>query len=207
MIGRLRGEVAIKQAPFLLLDVNGVGYELEAPLSTFFTLPETGQSVTLYTHLVVREDAHVLYAFATESERALFRSLLKVSGVGAKMALAILSGMSAEEFARCVEFEDVSALVRLPGIGRKTAERLIVEMRDRLAKLGDQVGGGAGIAMPSAQSAGRPRSEKSDAVAALVALGYKPLEADRLVKAVADDGMDSEALIRAALQSTVKAKK
>ncbi len=207
MIGRLRGEVAIKQAPFLLLDVNGVGYELEAPLSTFFTLPETGQSVTLYTHLVVREDAHVLYAFATESERALFRSLLKVSGVGAKMALAILSGMSAEEFARCVEFEDVSALVRLPGIGRKTAERLIVEMRDRLAKLGDQVGGGAGIAMPSAQSAGRPRSEKSDAVAALVALGYKPLEADRLVKAVADDGMDSETLIRAALQSTVKAKK
>ncbi len=207
MIGRLRGEVAIKQAPFLLLDVNGVGYELEAPLSTFFTLPETGQSVTLYTHLVVREDAHVLYAFATESERALFRSLLKVSGVGAKMALAILSGMSAEEFARCVEFEDVSALVRLPGIGRKTAERLIVEMRDRLAKLGDQVGGGAGIAMPSTPSAGRPRSEKSDAVAALVALGYKPQEADRLVKAVADDGMDSEALIRAALQSTVKAKK
>ncbi len=207
MIGRLRGEVAIKQAPFLLLDVNGVGYELEAPLSTFFTLPETGQSVTLYTHLVVREDAHVLYAFATESERALFRSLLKVSGVGAKMALAILSGMSAEEFARCVEFEDVSALVRLPGIGRKTAERLIVEMRDRLAKLGDQVGGGAGIAMPSTPSAGRPRSEKSDAVAALVALGYKPLEADRLVKAVADDGMDSETLIRAALQSTVKAKK
>ncbi len=207
MIGRLRGEVAIKQAPFLLLDVNGVGYELEAPLSTFFTLPETGHSVTLYTHLAVREDAHVLYAFATESERALFRSLLKVSGVGAKMALAILSGMSAEEFARCVEFEDVSALVRLPGIGRKTAERLIVEMRDRLARLGDQVGVGTGISMPSTQPAGRPRSEKSDAVAALVALGYKPQEADRLVKAVADDGMDSEALIRAALQSTVKAKK
>ncbi|MEJ2454614.1 MAG: Holliday junction branch migration protein RuvA [Candidatus Thiodiazotropha sp.] len=207
MIGRLRGEIAIKQAPFLLLDVNGVGYELEAPLSTFFTLPETGHKVTLYTHLVVREDAHVLYAFATESERALFRSLLKVSGVGAKMALAILSGMSAEEFARCVEFEDVSALVRLPGIGRKTAERLIVEMRDRLARLGDQVGVGSGVSMPSTQPAGRPRSEKSDAVAALVALGYKPQEADRLVKAVASDGMDSEALIRAALQSTVKAKK
>lgn len=206
MIGRLRGEVAVKQAPFLLLDVNGVGYELEAPLSTFFTLPETGQSVTLYTHLAVREDAHVLYAFATESERALFRSLLKVSGVGAKMGLAILSGMSAEEFARCVEFEDVSALVRLPGIGRKTAERLIVEMRDRLAKLGE-TSGGSGVAMPTAQSAGRPRSEKSDAVAALVALGYKPQEADRLVKAVADEGMDSEALIRAALQSTVKVKK
>jgi holliday junction DNA helicase RuvA len=205
MIGRLRGEVAAKQAPFLLLDVNGVGYELEAPLSTFFTLPEIGQSVVLYTHLVVREDAHVLYAFATESERALFRSLLKVSGVGAKMALAILSGMSAEEFARCVESEDVSALVRLPGIGRKTAERLIVEMRDRLAKLGER---SAGVSItPAAQTAGRPRSEKSDAVAALVALGYKPLDADRLVKAVASDGMDSESLIRAALQSTVKDKK
>ncbi len=204
MIGRLRGEVAAKQAPFLLLDVNGVGYELEAPLSTFFTLPEIGQSVMLYTHLAVREDAHVLYAFATESERTLFRSLLKVSGVGAKMALAILSGMSAEEFARCVESEDVSALVRLPGIGRKTAERLIVEMRDRLAKLGEQ---SAGVSITAAaQTAGRPRSEKSDAVAALVALGYKPLDADRLVKAVASDGMDSESLIRAALQSTVKDK-
>ncbi len=205
MIGRLRGEVAVKQAPFLLLDVNGVGYELEAPLSTFFNLPETGRQVTLYTHLVVREDAHVLYAFATESERALFRSLLKVSGVGAKMALAILSGMSAEEFARCVESEDVSALVRLPGIGRKTAERLIVEMRDRLAKLADQAGG---VSITSAmQTAGRPQSVKSDAVAALVALGYKPLDADRMVKAVAGEEMDSESLIRAALQSTVSVKK
>lgn len=205
MIGRLRGEIAAKQAPHLLLDVNGVGYELEAPLSTFFGLPEMGQRVTLYTHLAVREDAHVLYAFATESERALFRSLLKVSGVGAKMGLAILSGMSADEFARCVETEDVSALVRLPGIGRKTAERLIVEMRDRLAKLGQDAAGG-GLVQPSAQPAGKPRSEKSDAVAALVALGYKPQEADRLVKAVADEGMDSETLIRAALQSTVKSK-
>jgi len=206
MIGRLRGEVAGKQAPFLLLDVNGVGYELEAPLSTFFTLPETGGKVTLYTHLAVREDAHVLYAFATESERALFRSLLKVSGVGAKMALAILSGMNAGEFARCVEFEDVSALVRLPGIGRKTAERLIVEMRDRLGRLGDQLTG-TGAVMAASSTGGRPRSEKSDAVAALVALGYKPQEADRLVKAVAGDGMDSESLIRAALQSTVQGKK
>jgi Holliday junction DNA helicase RuvA len=206
MIGRLKGEIAVKQAPFLLLDVNGVGYELEAPLSTFFNLPETGRQVTLYTHLVVREDAHVLFAFATESERALFRSLLKVSGVGAKMALAILSGMSTEEFARCVEFEDVSALVRLPGIGRKTAQRLIVEMRDRLARLGEQIGGST-LAVPAAQAAARPRSEKSDAVAALVALGYKAQEAERLVKAVANEEMDSESLIRAALQSTVKGKK
>lgn len=204
MIGRLRGEVAVKQAPFLLLDVNGIGYELETPLSTFFSLPETGQRVTLYTHLAVREDAHVLYAFATESERALFRSLLKVSGVGAKMALAILSGMSAEEFARCVESEDVSALVRLPGIGRKTAERLIVEMRDRLAKLGDRISGTGAVS--AVQPAARPRGEKSDAVAALVALGYKPQDADRMVKAVASEGMDSESLIRAALKSTVKAK-
>ncbi|MCU7853012.1 MAG: Holliday junction branch migration protein RuvA [Candidatus Thiodiazotropha sp. (ex Monitilora ramsayi)] len=203
MIGRLRGEVAQKQAPHLLLDVNGVGYELEAPLSTFFNLPETGQSVMLYTHLAIRDDAHVLYAFATESERALFRSLLKVSGVGAKMALAILSGMSAEEFSRCVESEDVGSLVRLPGIGRKTAERLIVEMRDRLAKLNDL----SGAITPSATAqAGRPQTSRSDAVAALVALGYKPQDAGRMVKAVAADEMDSEALIRAALQSTVKGK-
>ncbi|MCU7915170.1 MAG: Holliday junction branch migration protein RuvA [Candidatus Thiodiazotropha sp. (ex Gloverina cf. vestifex)] len=203
MIGRLRGEVAQKQAPHLLLDVNGVGYELEAPLSTFFNLPETGQSVMLYTHLAIRDDAHVLYAFATESERALFRSLLKVSGVGAKMALAILSGMSAEEFSRCVENEDVGSLVRLPGIGRKTAERLIVEMRDRLAKLNDLSGA---ITPSSAAHAGRPQTSRSDAVAALVALGYKPQDAGRMVKAVASDEMDSEALIRAALQSTVKSK-
>jgi Holliday junction DNA helicase RuvA len=201
MIGRLRGELVYKQAPHLLIDVNGVGYELEAPLSTFFTLPETGQAVTLFTHLAVREDAHVLYAFATESERALFRSLLKVSGIGAKMALAILSGMSADEFSRCVEDEDVASLVRLPGIGRKTAQRLIVEMRDRLAKLGD-------LAPTVTPLQGVQRVTRSgtttDAVAALVALGYKPQEAGRMVKAVAEDEMDSEALIRAALQRAVQ---
>ncbi|MET0027003.1 MAG: Holliday junction branch migration protein RuvA [Candidatus Thiodiazotropha sp.] len=201
MIGRLRGEIAAKQAPHLLLDVQGVGYELEAPLSTFFNLPDVGQSVSLLTHLIVREDAHVLYAFGSETERSLFRSLLKVSGVGAKMALAILSGMNAQEFTRCVESEDVATLVRLPGIGRKTAERLIVEMRDRLAGLGDSGGvvpnptGGGSVPAPSATS---------DALAALVALGYKAQEAQRMVKAVATEGMDSEALIRAALQGTVK---
>jgi Holliday junction DNA helicase RuvA len=203
MIGRLRGEVAQKQAPHLLLDVNGVGYELETPLSTFFNLPEAGQQVTLFTHLTVREDAHVLYAFATEAERALFRSLLKVSGVGAKMALGILSGMSADEFARCVESGDVASLVRLPGIGRKTAERLIVEMRDRLAKLSDQ----SGVTMASV--AGHPapaQTAKSDALAALVALGYKSQDAERMVKAVETEAMDSEAMIRAALQRTVKAR-
>lgn len=190
-----------KQAPYLLIDVNGVGYELEAPLSTFFTLPETGQAVTLFTHLAVREDAHVLYAFTAESERALFRSLLKVSGIGAKMALAILSGMSTDEFSRCVADEDVASLVRLPGIGRKTAQRLIVEMRDRLAKLGDLTP--TVTPMQGAQVVSRS-SATSDAVAALEALGYKPQEAGRLVKAVMEDEMDSEALIRAALQHAVQ---
>ncbi len=201
MIGRLKGELVHKQAPQLLLDVNGVGYELEAPLSTFFTLPETGKSVTLFTHLAIREDAHVLYAFATESERVLFRSLLKVSGIGARMALAILSGMSAEEFSRCVEHEDLAALVRLPGIGRKTAERLIVEMRDRLAKLSDSIP--LGSTLHRDQSAATA-SVTSDAVAALVALGYKQQEAARMVKLVSEEGMDSEALIRAALQRAVQ---
>ncbi|MET0065832.1 MAG: Holliday junction branch migration protein RuvA [Candidatus Thiodiazotropha sp.] len=202
MIGRLRGEIAAKQAPHLLLDVQGVGYELEAPLSTFFELPEVGQTVSLLTHLIVREDAHVLYAFASETERSLFRSLLKISGVGAKMALAILSGMNAGEFSRCVETEDVASLVRLPGIGRKTAERLIVEMRDRLARLGD----GAGGTLPGAPADGRlsAPSATSDALAALLALGYKSQEAQRMVKAVEREGMDSESLIRAALQGTVK---
>jgi Holliday junction DNA helicase RuvA len=201
MIGRLKGELVHKQAPYLLIDVHGVGYELEAPLSTFFTLPETGKPVTLFTHLAIREDAHVLYAFATESERVLFRSLLKVSGIGAKMALAILSGMSAEEFGRCVEHEDVASLVRLPGIGRKTAERLIVEMRDRLAKLGDLAPAGSPLAREQTASAA---TVSSDAVAALVALGYKQQEAGRMVKAVSEEGMDSEALIRAALQRAVQ---
>lgn len=134
MIGRLRGEIVVKRPPHLLVDVGGVGYELEAPMSTFYDLPAVGAAVLLHTHLVIREDAHVLYAFAREAERALFRSLLRVSGVGPKMALAILSGMNADEFARCVQRDDAAALSRLPGIGKKTAERLIIEMRDRLAR-------------------------------------------------------------------------
>ncbi|MET0009229.1 MAG: Holliday junction branch migration protein RuvA [Candidatus Thiodiazotropha sp. 6PLUC9] len=199
MIGRLRGEIASKQAPFLLLDVNGVGYELEAPLSTIFALPDVGQKVTLLTHLIIRDDAHVLYAFVNETERTLFRNLLKVNGVGAKMALTILSGMSAEAFAQCVECEDVASLVKLPGIGKKTAERLIIEMRDRLAKL-------SGFSSSSSASSSavliQPASASSDAVAALIALGYKPLDANRMVKGVEQEEMDSEALIRAALKGT-----
>jgi Holliday junction DNA helicase RuvA len=198
MIGRLRGEVVSKHPPFLMLEVNGVGYEVEAPMSTFYNLPALGEQATLLTHLVVRDDAHVLYAFGSESERALFRALLKVSGVGAKMALAILSGMSAEAFSSCVQANDVSALVRLPGIGKKTAERLIVEMRDRLEKLGM----GPGSTLPSpVLSDGPGETPVAEAIGALVALGYKPGEANRMVGKVEQEGLSSEELIRAALKS------
>jgi holliday junction DNA helicase RuvA len=200
VIGRLRGELVSKQPPFLLLDVQGVGYEIEAPLSTFYNLPEPGGQVTLHTHLHVREDAHVLYGFGSESERGLFRSLIRVSGVGAKMALAILSGMSAEEFARCVTDGDTASLVRLPGIGRKTAERLLVEMRDRIGALP------ATAAMAGGRQAAATRAPDpvSDAVSALVSLGYKPQEASRLVSAVEVEAERSEDLIRLALKATLK---
>jgi holliday junction DNA helicase RuvA len=198
VIGRLRGEIVAKRPPHLLVDVNGVGYELEAPMSTFYDLPAVGAAVLLHTHLVVREDAHVLYGFAREAERALFRSLLRVSGVGPKVALAILSGMNADEFARCVQRDDTAALSRLPGIGKKTAERLIIEMRDRLARLDDEAF--AAAARPRASGAGAP-SAVEDAMSALVALGYKAPEASRMVRAVAADGLSSEDLIRAALKA------
>jgi holliday junction DNA helicase RuvA len=200
VIGRLRGELVSKQPPFLLLDVQGVGYEIEAPLSTFYNLPEPGGQVTLHTHLHVREDAHVLYGFGSESERGLFRSLIRVSGVGAKMALAILSGMSAEEFARCVTDGDTASLVRLPGIGRKTAERLLVEMRDRIGALPAT----AAMAGGRQAAAARAPDPVSDAVSALVSLGYKPQEASRLVSAVEAEAERSEDLIRLALKATLK---
>ena len=196
MIGRLHGRIVHKQPPFLLLDVNGVGYELEAPMSTFYDLPAVGEAVTLSTHLAVRDDAHILYAFGSDAERGLFRSLLRVSGVGAKMALAILSGMSADEFSRCIQADDTAALVRLPGIGKKTAERLIVEMRDRLEQLAP-----AGVRVTVASGSASAPSASADAIDALVALGYKPNDASRMVKAVDSDGLESEAIIRAALQS------
>jgi Holliday junction DNA helicase RuvA len=200
MIGRLRGEIVSKHPPFLMLEVNGVGYEVEAPMSTFYNLPPLGEQATLLTHLVVRDDAHVLYAFGSESERALFRALLKVSGVGAKMALAILSGMSAEAFSSYVQANDVSALVRLPGIGKKTAERLIVEMRDRLEKLGMA----HDSTLPSSVSSEAPgETPVAEAVGALIALGYKPNEASRMVRGVTSDGLSSEEIIRAALKGMV----
>jgi len=196
MIGRLRGEIVVKRPPYLLVDVNGVGYELEAPMSTFYALPATGEVVLLHTHLVVREDAHVLYGFAREAERALFRSLLRVSGVGPKMALAILSGMDADEFGRCVQRDDTAALARLPGIGKKTAERLIVEMRDRLERRDEALA--AAVRPPP--GGGAP-SAVEDAVSALIALGYKAPEASRMVRAVSADGQGSEDIIRAALKA------
>ncbi len=193
MIGLLRGRVVRRQPPFLLLEVNGVGYEVEAPMSTFYDLPAGEEPVTLYTHLMVRDDAHILFGFIRERDRALFRTLLKVSGVGGKMALAILSGMSADEFGLAVQSGDVAALTRLPGVGKKTAERLIVEMRDRLEKFDATV-------PPAAAPARRSGGADAEAVDALVALGYKPAEASRMVRAVFQPEMATEALIRAALQ-------
>ena len=201
MIGRLRGIVAEKQPPVLLIDVNGVGYEVEAPMSTFYQLPETGQTVILHTHMVVREDAQLLFGFATESERRLFRTLIKVNGVGAKMALAILSGISADEFARCVQDSDTATLVRLPGVGKKTAERLIVEMRDRLTDWEASLS--KPMLMPDNPLTVSGDQQTRDAISALISLGYKPPEASRMVSRIDCDGMSSEAIIRAALKQAV----
>ena len=206
MIGRLKGEIIGKRPPHLLLDVNGVGYELEAPMSTFYDLPAVGSTVTLITHLAIREDAHALYGFARERDRDLFRALLKVTGIGAKIGLAILSGMDAPRFVQCVEQEDITALTRIPGIGTKTAQRLVVEMRDRL----DGIGGGfafaaalPGAAGPSTMIGmpGQAPSALADAVSALVALGYKPADANRMARAADDGAKTSEEIIRAALRA------
>lgn len=200
MIGRLTGILLEKEPPMLLVDVNGVGYEIEAPMSTFYQLPATGEKVTLHTHLIVREDAQYLCGFASQSERHLFRSLIKVNSVGAKLALGILSGISAGEFVRCVQEKDTAALTRLPGVGKKTAERLIIEMRDRLKELATQF-----PAMPSvAETAGGSAAgdlAAQDAISALVSLGYKPQEASRLLQSIDTSGKDSETIIRAALKA------
>ena len=193
MIGSIRGYILSKAPPQLTVEAGGLGYELEAPMSTFFRLPAVGQQVHLLTHLVVREDAHVLYAFGTEAERRLFRDLIKVSGVGPKIALALLSGISVEAFAECVHGHDVGALTRVPGIGRKTAERLVVEMRDRL----DAAACGG---PPGAPGAGA----ETEAFDALIALGYKPVEANRLLKSAGPESGSTEELIRRALQSAAR---
>ena len=199
MIGFLRGRIVKKQPPGLILDVNGVGYELEASMNTFYRLPDPGEEIELLTHLSVREDSHTLYGFGGEDERSLFRALIRVNGVGAKMALAILSGIEAAEFGQCIEAGDATRLQRLPGVGKKTAQRLIVEMRDRLD------GWRAGEQPNRAGPGPRPRAADpvSEAVSAMISLGYRPQEASRLVHAVAGDGMDSETLIRAALKSAM----
>lgn len=194
MIGFVRGKLVIKAPPHLTVDVGGVGYDIEAPMSTFYSLPTLGSEVRLLTHLVVREDAHILYGFGTQEERALFRNLLKVSGVGPKIALAILSGVSVEGFAACVKMQDAASLTRIPGVGRKTADRLLVEMRDRLDALSAAAGAPLATGSPV----------EGEAWSALVALGYKPAEVTLMLKPFAGDASTTEDLIRRALQGTVR---
>ena len=196
MIGRLRGTLAHKAPPWLVIDVNGVGYELEAPMSTFYDLPELGREVALFTHYAQKEDSVSLYGFASEAERRLFRDVQKVTGIGAKIALAVLSGVSVDAFARLVQTADVTALTKIPGIGKKTAERMVVELRDRAADLA-----GAGGAVHGAPVATDPLSE---ATIALQQLGYKPAEAQKMAKAAASDGDTPETIIRKALQSALR---
>ena len=195
MIGRLRGLLALKQPPWLVVDVNGVGYELEAPMSTFYDLPDVGREVALFTHYAQKEDSVSLYGFLREGERRLFRDVQKVSGIGAKIALAVLSGVSVDEFARLVQGGDITALTRIPGIGKKTAERMVVELRDRAADFG----GGASAGL---QAAGV--DPLADAVTALQQLGYKPAEAARMARDAAAPGDEAAAIIRKALQSALR---
>jgi len=194
MIGFLRGKLVVKAPPLLVLDVQGVGYEMEAPMTTFYQLPELGTEITLHTHLSIREDAHSLFGFATEADRVMFRSLIKVNGVGPKLALTILSGQSADELHRCIHDNDTQALIRLPGVGKKTAERLIIEMRDRLP----QLEGSITVRTPIVGNA------KQEAVSALCSLGYKPLDASKMVQGIHTEGKSCEDIIRMALQGAVK---
>ena len=196
MIGRLRGILVHKQPPWLVVDVHGVGYELEAPMSTFYDLPEAGREVALFTHYAQKEDSVSLYGFLSEAERRLFRDVQKVSGIGARIALAILSGPTVNQFAMLVQTGDVTALTRIPGIGKKTAERIVVELRDRAADLA--VGTVPGLAGPT------PADPLSEAIVALQQLGYKPAEAQKMAKAAAADGDPAETIIRKALQSALR---
>lgn len=197
MIGYLKGTLVEKQPPSLMIDVNGIGYEVEAPMSTFYQLPATGSAVTLHTHLHVREDAQQLFGFASKAERSLFRDLIRISGVGAKLALSVLSGISADDFVATVQAGDTATLTKLPGVGKKTAERLIMEMRDRYADA---------AVLPAAVSSDVHVSQDTaqEAFSALIALGYKPAEATRLLKNVDGEGLSSEQLIRRALQNAVQ---
>lgn len=196
MIGSLRGLLIFKHAPQVVIDCGGVGYELELPMSTFLDLPETGAELFLYTHLLVREDAQILYGFATQDERVLFRALLKVNRVGAKMALGVLSAMTANDFRRCVEYEDTTTLSKIPGVGKKTAERLIIEMRDRIDKALPATGGTA--------PAGSVTGARGEAIDALVSLGYKLNEVNKLIAKLDTDSMSAEDIIRQALKQAVR---
>jgi len=205
MIGRLVGEIITKKPPQILLDVNGVGYEVEAPMTTFYELPDVGSKAVLLTHMVVREDAQLLYGFASENERSMFRHLIKINGVGPKLALTILSGISASEFARCINEHDVSGLVKLPGVGKKTAERLIVELVDRVKDFvqnADESEAGSTARVQSVVD-----NASSEAEYALIALGYKPQEASRMIRNIDTKNRTSEEIIRLALQSMAAGKK
>jgi holliday junction DNA helicase RuvA len=202
MISRLHGLLIEKQPPQLVIDVQGVGYEVFAPMSTFYNLPEINNEISLLTHLSVREDAHVLYGFLNESERGLFRDLIRVSGIGPKLALSILSSMELPTFVQCIENNDLKKLIRIPGVGKKMAERLVVEMRDRLNNLSNTT------VLPTAPTDSGSliqgiTSPVEDAISALIALGYKPADASRWVNAIAEEGLSSEILIRRALQSAL----
>ncbi|TWI14124.1 Holliday junction branch migration protein RuvA [Aerolutibacter ruishenii] len=196
MIGRLKGTLVHKQPPWLVVDVHGVGYELEAPMSTFYDLPDLGREVALFTHYAQKEDSVSLYGFLREAERRLFRDVQKVTGIGAKIALAVLSGVSVDEFARLVQAGDITALTRIPGIGKKTAERMVVELRDRAA---DLAGAGTTLNAP-----GAPADAQSEAVIALQQLGYKPAEAARMARDATEAGDDAATIIRKALKSALR---
>ena len=203
MIGRIRGVLVEKQAPEVLVDVAGVGYEIQMPLTSFYELPDLGQEAVIFTHFVVREDAQLLYGFISKQERSLFRLLIKANGVGPKLGLTILSGMTAGEFVACVERDDIATLVKLPGVGKKTAERLLVEMRDKLKSLMEtSVGSEREFVLQSNYKAPEAvNTAEEDAIAALLALGYKPAQASKAVSSVYTVDMTSEMLIKSALKS------
>lgn len=202
VIGRLRGTLAEKQPPHLIIDINGLGYELEVPMTTLYRLPAVGQAVTLHTHLIVREDAHLLYGFHEKRERELFRELIRLNGVGPKLALALMSGLEVDELVRCVQAQDTSALVKVPGVGKKTAERLLVELKDRF-KAWETVPSMFQLVPNGPTPLPTVSTAEADAVSALISLGYKPQEASRAVAAVDAKGLSSEELIRRSLKGMI----
>jgi Holliday junction DNA helicase RuvA len=205
VIGRLRGTLAEKQPPHLILDVNGLGYELEVPMTTLYRLPSVGEPLTLHTHLVVREDAQLLYGFASKRERDFFRELIRLNGVGPKLALALMSSLEVDELVRCVQSQDTSALTKVPGVGKKTAERLLVELKDRF-KAWETVPAMFALVpnQPGGPDAPAPAvTAESDAISALVSLGYKPQEASKAITSIKEKGLSSEDLIRRALKGMI----